>query len=207
MSIDPKIQNVYCVGRNFVEHAKELNNEVPKKPLFFQKSNACVNSEKIIKIPSHKDIDYEVEIVLLIGRAGKPNSDKEARKFIRGYSVGLDLTDRKLQTKLKSEGLPWFSSKSFEGSAVVNDEFIKQCPEEFFLKINNVDKQIGSTNDMIFSFEKIVLSLSEIISFKEGDIVFTGTPQGVGTLKNGDRIEMGFSKKNSFRYTVKYSEY
>ena len=78
----------------------------------------------------------------------------------------------------------------------------KRQPEEFFLKINNVDKQIGSTNDMIFSFEKIVLSLSKIISFRERDIIFTGTPQGVGILKKGDHIEMGFRKKNSFRYTV-----
>ena len=203
MSIDPKIQNVYCVGRNFVEHAKELNNEIPEEPLFFQKSNACVNTEEIIKIPSQKDIDYEVEIVILIGRSGKPNSEIEAREFIQGYSVGLDLTDRKLQTKLKSEGLPWFSSKSFESSAVLNKKFISECPKEFYLKINNVDKQIGSTNDMIFSFEKIVLSLSKIISFREGDIIFTGTPQGVGILKKGDRVEMGFSKNNSFRYTVK----
>lgn len=207
MIINPKIQNVYCVGRNFVEHAKELNNKIPEKPLFFQKSNTCVNTGKIIEIPPQKNIDYEVEIVLLVGRAGKPNSDIEARQFIQGYSVGLDLTDRELQTKLKSEGLPWFSSKSFEGSAVLNGEFISECPEEFFLKINNVDKQIGSRKDMIFSFEKIVLSLSEIISFREGDIIFTGTPQGVGTLKNGDNIEMGFSKKNSFRCTVRYSEY
>ena len=130
--------------------------------------------------------------MLLIGRAGKPNSEREAREFIHGYSVGLDLTDRKLQTKLKSEGLPWFSSKSFEGSAVLNKKFISECPEEFFLKINNVDKQIGSTNDMIFSFEKIVLSLSKIISFREGDIIFTGTPKGVGILKKGDHLEMGF---------------
>ena len=118
MSIDPKIQNVYCVGRNFVEHAKELNNEIPEEPLFFQKSNTCINTEEIIKISPQKNIDYEVEIVLLIGRAGKPNSEIEAREFIKGYSVGLDLTDRKLQTKLKSEGLPWFSSKSFELSLI-----------------------------------------------------------------------------------------
>ncbi len=187
-----KIENIYCVGRNFEGHAKELGNKVPTSPLIFQKSNSTINIKEKIEIPKNQTIEHELEIVVLIGKNGAPKTLKDARAFISGFSLGLDLTDRKLQTDLKTKGLPWFSSKSFKGSAVVDINFKPECPQEFYLKVNKMLRQEGDLKDMIFSFEQIILHLAKIIDFKIGDIIFTGTPEGVGPLEGGDQVEMGF---------------
>ena len=192
MSENLKFENIYCVGRNFAGHAKELGNKIPTSPLIFQKSNSAVNINEIIEIPSNKTIEHELEVVLLIGKEGVPKNHKEARTFISGFSIGLDLTDRTLQSKLKKKGLPWFASKSFKGSAVIDTNFRHECPNEFYLNVNQKIRQEGSLKDMIFSFEDIVLHLSKIVDLKKGDIIFTGTPEGVGPLESGDEIEMGF---------------
>ena len=187
-----KFENIYCVGRNFPEHAKELGNKVPTSPLIFQKSNSTVNTGDTIKIPKNKTIEHELEIVLMIGREGVPKSHEQARAFISGFSTGLDLTDRNLQAQLKKEGLPWFASKSFKGSAVIDRNFRHECPSEFYLTVNQKIRQEGSLKDMIFSFEDIILHISKIVDFKKGDIIFTGTPEGVGPLESGDQVEIGF---------------
>ena len=188
-----KFENIYCVGRNFAGHAKELGNKIPTSPLIFQKSNSAVNIKDTIEIPSNKTVEHELEVVLLIGKEGVPKNHEEARTFISGFSTGLDLTDRNLQTELKKKGLPWFASKSFKGSAVIDTNFRQECPNEFYLTVNKKIRQAGSLKDMIFSFEDIILHLSKIVDFKKGDIIFTGTPEGVGVLESGDQIEMGFN--------------
>jgi len=188
-----KFENIYCVGRNFAGHAKELGNKIPTSPLIFQKSNSAVNIKDTIEIPSNKTMEHELEVVLLIGKEGVPKNHEEARTFISGFSTGLDLTDRSLQTELKKKGLPWFASKSFKGSAVIDTNFRQECPNEFYLTVNKKIRQAGSLKDMIFSFEDIILHLSKIVDFKKGDIIFTGTPEGVGALESGDQIEMGFN--------------
>jgi len=193
MSKNLKFENIYCVGRNFVGHAKELGNKIPTSPLIFQKSNSAVNIKDTIEIPSNKTMEHELEVVLLIGKEGVPKNHEEARTFISGFSTGLDLTDRNLQTELKKKGLPWFASKSFKGSAVIDTNFRQECPNEFYLTVNKKIRQAGSLKDMIFSFEDIILHLSKIVDFKKGDIIFTGTPEGVGALESGDQIEMGFN--------------
>ena len=192
MSENLKFENIYCVGRNFAGHAKELGNKIPTSPLIFQKSNSAVNINETIEIPSNKTIEHELEVVLLIGKEGVPKNHEEARTFISGFSIGLDLTDRTLQSELKKKGLPWFASKSFKGSAVVDTNFRNECPNEFYLTVNQKIRQEGNLKDMIFSFEDIVLHLSKIVDLKKGDIIFTGTPEGVGPLVSGDEIEMGF---------------
>ena len=192
MSEHLKFENIYCVGRNFEGHAKELGNKVPTSPLIFQKSNSAVNVKETIEIPKNKTIEHELEIVLMIGKEGVPKNHKEARTFISGFSIGLDLTDRDLQSELKKKGLPWFASKSFKGSAVIDTNFRHECPNEFYLNVNQKIRQEGNLKDMIFSFEDIVLHLSKIVDLKKGDIIFTGTPEGVGPLESGDEIEMGF---------------
>jgi len=192
MNRNIKIENVYCIGRNFIEHAKELNNEIPPKPLIFQKPNSSINTDNTIEIPRGENIDHEVEIVLLVGKTGIPKNPQEAKGFISGFSLGLDLTKRKLQTELKAKGLPWFPAKSFKGSAVLDDNFKNECPNEFHLIVNQEKRQTGRVKDMIFSFEDIILHLSKVVSLKRGDIIFTGTPEGAGPLKRGDQIEMGF---------------
>ena len=193
MSKNLKFENIYCVGRNFAGHAKELGNKIPTSPLIFQKSNSAVNIKDTIEIPSNKTMEHELEVVLLIGKEGVPKNHEEARTFISGFSTGLDLTDRNLQTELKKKGLPWFASKSFKGSAVIDTNFKQECPNEFYLTVNKKIRQAGSLKDMIFSFEDIILHLSKIVDFKKGDIIFTGTPEGVGALESGDQIEMGFN--------------
>ena len=192
MSEHLKFENIYCVGRNFEGHAKELGNKVPTSPLIFQKSNSAVNVKETIEIPKNKTIEHELEIVLMIGKEGVPKNHEEARTFISGFSIGLDLTDRGLQSELKKKGLPWFASKSFKGSAVIDTNFRHECPNEFYLNVNQKIRQEGNLKDMIFSFEDIVLHLSKIVDLKKGDIIFTGTPEGVGPLESGDEIEMGF---------------
>lgn len=192
MSEHLKFENIYCVGRNFEGHAKELGNKVPTSPLIFQKSNSAVNVKETIEIPKNKTIEHELEIVLIIGKEGVPKNQEEARTFISGFSIGLDLTDRDLQSELKKKGLPWFASKSFKGSAVIDTNFRHECPNEFYLNVNQKIRQEGNLKDMIFSFEDIVLHLSKIVDLKKGDIIFTGTPEGVGPLESGDEIEMGF---------------
>ena len=188
-----KIENIYCVGRNFEGHAKELGNTVPTSPLIFQKSNSTINLTSKIEVPKKKTIEHELEVVVLIGKNGSAKTHEEARSFISGFSVGLDLTDRELQSDLKKKGLPWFAAKSFKGSAVLDKNFKPECPKEFYLNVNQKLKQEGSLKDMIFSFEDIILHISKIVEFKKGDIVFTGTPEGVGPLKSGDEVEMGFN--------------
>ena len=192
MSKNLKFENIYCVGRNFEGHAKELGNKVPTSPLIFQKSNSAVNVKETIEIPKNKTIEHELEIVLIIGKEGVPKNQEDARTFISGFSIGLDLTDRDLQSELKKKGLPWFASKSFKGSAVIDTNFRHECPNEFYLNVNQKIRQEGNLKDMIFSFEDIVLHLSKIVDLKKGDIIFTGTPEGVGPLESGDEIEMGF---------------
>ena len=193
MSENLKFENIYCVGRNFAGHAKELGNKIPTSPLIFLKSNSAINIKETIEIPKSKVVEHEVEIVLVIGKEGAPKNHKEARKFISGFSIGLDLTDRSLQAELKKKGFPWFASKSFKGSAVIDTNFRKECPNQFYLKVNQKIRQEGNLKDMIFSFDDIILHLSKNINFKKGDIIFTGTPGGVGPLESGDQIEMGFT--------------
>ena len=202
MSKNLKFENIYCVGRNFAGHAKELGNKIPTSPLIFQKSNSAVNIKDTIEIPPNKTIEHELEIVLLIGKDGVPKNQEEARTFIAGFSIGLDLTDRSLQAELKKKGLPWFASKSFKGSAVIDTNFRHECPNEFYLMVNQKIRQEGSLKDMIFSFEEIILHLSKTVDFKKGDIVFTGTPEGVGALESGDQIKMGFNNHSPKKLVV-----
>ena len=197
-----KIENIYCVGRNFEGHAKELSNKVPTSPLIFQKSNSTINLTNKIEVPKKKTIEHELEVVVLIGKSGSAKTHEEAQSFISGFSVGLDLTDRELQSDLKKKGLPWFAAKSFKGSAVLDKNFKPECPKEFYLNVNQKLKQEGSLKDMIFSFEDIILHISKIVEFKKGDIVFTGTPEGVGPLKSGDEVEMGFKNHKPTNFTV-----
>ena len=188
-----KIENIYCVGRNFEGHAKELGNKVPSSPLIFQKSNSTINFSEKIQVPKNKTTEHELEIVVLIGKDGVPKKSNEAQSFISGFSIGLDLTDRALQGELKKKGFPWFAAKSFKGSAVVDKNFQLECPKEFYLNVNQELRQRGALKDMIFSFEDILVHISKIVELKKGDIVFTGTPEGVGPLKSGDQVEMGFT--------------
>lgn len=177
------IQNIYCVGRNYALHAKELGNAIPKEPVIFLKPNSSIIfSEDYIELPKNsQDVHHEVEIVLLIGK----------NKKIEGLGIGIDVTARDIQEKLKNEKLPWALAKGLRTFAPVSDfisyEAVKQ-PIEFSLSINGSQKQIGSSKDMIFSFEFLVYFLEERFGLMEGDLIFTGTPSGVGKINAGDEL-------------------
>jgi len=186
------VRNIYCIGRNYSAHIKELNNTRPKEPFFFQKSLPALNTTNRIYLSKNEEIQYEVEIVLLVGKSGTSTSIQDSMSFVSGYTIGVDLTKRNYQTQLKNDKLPWLLSKSFLGSAVVSDFIEETIEEDFWLNLNGKKKQKGNPKQMIFSFAEQIYFLSNKIPLIEGDLIFTGTPEGVGSLKVGDKIEIGF---------------
>lgn len=187
------IRNIYCVGRNYINHAHELNNPVPEEPLLFMKSTASVATGNRILLPESATIHHELELVCFIGRE-IPEPGQEIAAAIQGYTLGLDLTDRPLQQKMKDAGKPWFRAKSFRNSTILGDfipadEF--NLDEPFFLRKNGQQVQSGAVGDMIFPIEVVLQSLAERLPLGPGDILFTGTPAGVGPLQSGDVIEIG----------------
>jgi len=186
------VRNIYCIGRNYSAHIKELNNTKPKEPFFFQKSLPALNTTNRIYLSKNEEIQYEVEIVLLVGKSGTSTSIQDSMSFVSGYTIGIDLTKRNYQTQLKNDKLPWLLSKSFLGSAVVSDFIEETIEEDFWLNLNGKKKQKGNPKQMIFSFAEQIYFLSNKIPLIEGDLIFTGTPEGVGSLKVGDKIEIGF---------------
>jgi|TARA_B110000263_G_C15180680_1_gene451390 acylpyruvate hydrolase len=189
---DVLVRNIYCIGRNYSEHTKELGNARPKEPFFFQKSLPALNTTNKIYLSQNKDIEYEVEIVLLVGKSGISESIEDSLSFVDGYSLGIDLTDREYQNKLKRDKLPWLLSKSFAGSAVVSAFLENPIKDSFWLDLNNERRQQGNFQQMTFSFAEQIYFLSNKIPLMEGDLIFTGTPEGVGPLRVGDKIDIGF---------------
>lgn len=190
------VGKIVCVGRNYAEHAKELGNEVPEFPIIFLKpSSAMIYSGGDVIHPKFSDnLHYELELVLLIGKDIKQADDKQAEDAIAGYGVGLDMTLRDLQNELKDKGNPWTLSKCFDTSAVVSDFILKKdykltLNEEIRLKVNGNVKQDGKLNQMIFKPVEIVKYISERMTLEKGDLIFTGTPAGVGRVVPGDRLE------------------
>ncbi|GAB4287836.1 MAG: fumarylacetoacetate hydrolase family protein [Ignavibacteriaceae bacterium] len=192
------IGKIVCVGRNYAEHALELGNEIPPKPVVFIKPSSAViyNGEKILYPPFSKEMHHEAELVLLIGQTIKNANLKTAEEAITAYGVGLDMTLRDIQGELKKKGHPWTVAKCFDTSAVISD-FIKKedmvltLEEEIYLKVNGEYKQKDKLNKMIFKPAQIVEYLSSLFTLEPGDLVFTGTPAGVGKVNKGDIISAG----------------
>lgn len=178
------VHHFWCVGRNYVEHAKELNNPIPQAPLIFSKSAACLQTSKELSWPETcRDIHHEIEIVLLLGKD----------LSITHWTLGLDLTDREAQNELKKTGSPWELAKSFQGSAVLGPwqpwpgyEAMKN--REFSLEVNHELRQKGQMKYMIFQPQELLNYLRKRFPIVENDALFTGTPSGVGPLKSGDQL-------------------
>jgi len=189
-----EVRNIYCVGRNFISHAEELNNLIPDKPIIFQKSISALNVSSEIITPENINIQHELEVVVLIQSSGYKIKIKNAMNYVDGYGLGLDLTDRKMQEDLKSKKMPWFLSKNFKSSAIVTD-FIRWDDSKwnsvFWLDKNQVRVQEGKMSNMIYSVEYLIEFLSHRIPLMAGDIIFTGTPGGVGPIENGDKLKLG----------------
>lgn len=188
---------IICIGRNYVEHARELNNDIPSEPIIFMKPDtALLRNNDPFYIPDFSsDIHYEIELVVKINRVGKSIEKKFAHRYYSEIGLGIDFTARDLQAKLKAKGLPWEKAKAFDKSAVISGKFISKDKLEdldsvkFGLNINGQPVQNGDSSLMIFSIDTIIEQVSKYFSLKMGDLIYTGTPTGVGAVKIGDHLE------------------
>ncbi|MBI5020736.1 MAG: fumarylacetoacetate hydrolase family protein [Ignavibacteriales bacterium] len=191
-----EVKKILCLGRNYLEHAKEMNATAPKQPVIFMKPATAViiGDEKIIRPSISKEMHHEIELVVAIGENGKNISKKNAYDHVVGYAVGLDMTLRDLQSEAKKQGLPWTLAKGFDTSAPLSDIApISNIPDPHNLRmicrVNGEVRQNGYTGNMIFSIPQIIEYISKYISLEKGDLIFTGTPEGVSEAKPGDIIE------------------
>jgi 2-keto-4-pentenoate hydratase/2-oxohepta-3-ene-1,7-dioic acid hydratase in catechol pathway len=185
---------IICIGRNYAEHAKELKNEIPTEPVFFMKPDTALLKEGDFYLPGFtNDLHHEVELVIKISKAGKHIEEQFAHKYYQEIGLGIDFTARDLQTKAKEKGLPWEKAKAFDNSAPIGQFVGKDKLElnniNFELKVNGETKQTGNSKDLIFSFDKIISYVSQFVTLKVGDLIYTGTPEGVGQVKVGDKLE------------------
>ena len=190
------IGKIVCVGRNYAEHAKELGNEIPGKPVLFLKPASALiySGEEIVHPDYGNELHHEVELVLLMGETIKKANNAQAEKAIIGYGVGLDMTLRDVQNELKKKGNPWTLAKCFDTSAVISDFVLKKdyqltLEEIIELKVDGVVKQSDILKSMIFNPAEIVEYISSVMILEKGDLIFTGTPAGVSRVNRGDKLE------------------
>lgn len=200
---------IICIGRNYAEHAKELNNDLPKEPLFFLKPDTALLKEKDFYYPNFtNDLHFECEIVVKIDKVGKNIEQKFANKYYSEITLGIDFTARDLQQKCKENGLPWEKAKGFDNSAPISSKWVKIKDidfnsTEFQFYQNDNFKQHGFTRDMIFSIDQIIAYVSKFITLKTGDLIFTGTPAGVGPVTIGDSLRATLNGEEMFTFYVK----
>lgn len=201
---------IICIGRNYSEHAKELKNEVPATPVFFMKPDtALLKDNAPFYYPSFSnDIHYEVELVVKVSKNGKTILPQFAHKYYEQISVGIDFTARDLQNQCKEKGLPWEKAKAFDHSAVIGKfipiaELKNKAQIEFGLTINENPVQQGLSSDMIFSVDQIIAYVSQFITLKTGDLIYTGTPAGVGPIKIGDRLKANIENELLLDFEIK----
>lgn len=188
---------IICIGRNYAKHAKELGNAVPKEPVFFMKPDSARLPKKApFYYPNFtKDLHYEVELVIRINKLGKNISKKFAHTYYNEIGLGIDFTARDVQQECKEKGLPWEKAKAFDYSAPMSQKFIPKSEFEdlnaigFSLQKNQQEVQVGNTKDMLFNFDDLIVYLSQFMTLKIGDLIFTGTPAGVGPVAIGDHLE------------------
>ena len=199
-----------CIGRNYTEHIKELNNEKPIDPVVFLKPDTAILLKKQpFFIPDFSDdVHYEVEVLVKINRVGKHIDRKFAHKYYQEIGLGIDFTARDLQAKLKAKGLPWEKAKSFDGAAVIGDWIPVEEVENvdninFSLKKNDFIVQNGNTSLMLWKIDELIEYVSKYFTLKIGDIIFTGTPAGVGKVNANDKLKGFIENKELFSITVK----
>lgn len=191
-----EIKKIFCIGRNYADHAKEMNAAIPEAPIFFLKpSTAIIGEGEAIRIPSiSKDLHHEIEMTVLIGRGGKNILKGNALNHVAGYGIGLDMTLRDVQSDAKKKGLPWTLAKGFDTSAPIShfvpaDEISDPHALEVRLDVNGTTRQYSSTSNFIFKIDELIAYISQFFTFERGDIIFTGTPEGVAAAASGDRLE------------------
>ncbi len=201
---------IICIGRNYIEHIEELGNEKPKEPVIFLKPDTAILPKKMpFVIPEFSnDVHYEAEVVIKINRVGKHIDKKFAHKYYDEITLGIDFTARDVQKRLKEKGLPWEKAKSFDGAAVLGQFISKSNIEDlnnlnFSLKKNDETVQNGNTSMMINSIDDIISHVSEYFTLKIGDLIFTGTPAGVGKVTEEDILQGYINNDEMFKIKVK----
>lgn len=202
ISVLSKSMKIICIGRNYAAHAKEMRSELPTEPVFFMKPDTALLKEPDFYLPGFsKEMHHEIELVLKISKAGKHIEEQFAHKYYNEIGLGIDFTARDLQEQCKAKGLPWEKAKAFDNSAPIGNFISKEGLDlnniGFELKINGESRQKGTSADLIFSFDKVISYVSQFVTLKVGDLIYTGTPEGVGPVKVGDKLE-GFMNDQSF---------
>jgi 2-keto-4-pentenoate hydratase/2-oxohepta-3-ene-1,7-dioic acid hydratase in catechol pathway len=200
---------IICIGRNYAEHAKEMNSAVPTEPIFFMKPDVALLKEGDFYYPNFtNDLHFECEIVVKIDKVGKNIEDKFASKYYSEITLGIDFTARDLQSQCKEKGLPWEKAKAFDNSAPISSKWIKIADldfenTEFTFSQNGEVRQIGKTSDMIFSIDQLIAYVSKFVTLKTGDLIYTGTPSGVGPVAIGDVLTASLNGEQMFEFKVK----
>jgi len=201
---------IVCIGRNYAAHARELGNEVPEAPVVFLKPSTALVADggTIVLPPQTSDVHHEVELVVVVGRAGKHIPEAEALGYVAAYAVGLDMTARDLQSELKKQGLPWTLAKGFDtfaplGPLVPAADVPDPDALTLTLRVNDAVRQQGTTADMIHSVAALVAYCSSIFTLEPGDLIYTGTPEGVGPVVEGDVLEAEIAGMPPLRVTVR----
>jgi 2-keto-4-pentenoate hydratase/2-oxohepta-3-ene-1,7-dioic acid hydratase in catechol pathway len=201
---------IICIVRNYAEHAKEMKNEIPTEPVFFMKPDTALlkDGEPFYFPDFTNDLHHELEIVLKINKVGKHIDEQFAHKYYDEISLGIDFTARDIQAQCKAKGLPWEKAKAFDASAPIGKFISKSDFKDlnnlnFELLINNERKQIGNTKDLLFNFEKVIAYVSKFVTLKVGDLIYTGTPEGVGPVKIGDKLKGILEGQTLIEFEVK----
>ncbi|CAF1209351.1 unnamed protein product [Rotaria sp. Silwood1] len=196
---------------SFSEHASELGNVVPSKPLIFMKPSSAfvIEPNKIIIPPEWDELHHEVELGVIIDKQCRNVNKDQAEENVGGYCLALDMTARKIQDQLKKQGHPWLLAKGFDTSCPCGDFIDKNKLDassvNLWLSVNGQMRQNGHTRDMIFSITDMIVYISKYITLEHGDLILTGTPAGVGPVKRGDQIEAGINGDNNFKYSMKFN--
>lgn len=201
---------IICIGRNFAAHAKEMNAEKPSEPVFFLKPDtALLRDNDPFYLPNFSnDVHYECEVIVKIDKVGKNIQEKFAHKYYSTFTLGVDFTARDLQQQCKEKGLPWERAKAFDHSAPISNKMLAIADHDinnlsFRLTKNGETVQDGNTNDWIFKIDEIIAYISKFMTLKTGDLIYMGTPEGVGPVKIGDRLQGFVGEQEMFNFEVK----
>jgi len=203
---------IICIGRNYADHATELGNSIPTEPLFFLKPDSAILAHRHpFYLPDwSEEIHYEVELLVRISKLGKSIAPEFAHRYYDAISLGIDFTARDIQAEVKAKGHPWEKAKAFDGSAVMSREWLSLDSNQrglqnkhFRLERNGEVVQHGQSKDMLFDIDQLIAYVSKFMTLKLGDVIFTGTPAGVGPVKPGDNLEGFLEDRSMFRVPIR----
>jgi acylpyruvate hydrolase len=207
------VGKILCLGRNYAEHAKEMHAEVPTQPVVFLKPSTAIiyDGDTVLLPPFSRDVHHEVEMVVVIGREGRSIPRERAMDHVAGYAVGLDMTLRDVQQAAKTKGLPWSVAKGFDTSAPLSSAVGREKvpdPHRLILSlcVNGTVRQRSSTAAMLFPVDAVIAYLSTVFTLEPGDLIFTGTPEGVASVSPGDTLEAELESVGSLRVGVRSAE-